>query len=139
MHDDSIRAGAPEGIFGIGLQGLRFAIVGVCATLTHFLTVVALMDGLGFPLASLANVIGVVLGSTVSYLGNFFWTFRATGRHLARVMRFAVVYGVVFSLNGLFMLVVADIAGVPYLIPLVFSICVTPVLTFLLNRYWVFV
>lgn len=138
MRDDSFLAEPAAGMLGIGLQGLRFVIVGIVATLTHFLVVVGLMDGLSFPLASVANVIGVVLGSTVSYLGNFFWTFRAAGHHLARVTRFAVVYGIIFSLNGLIMLVAADIMGLPYLIPLMVSLCVTPVLTFLLNRYWVF-
>lgn len=123
---------------GSGIQSLRFAAVGIAATLVHFLTVAVLIDGLGFPIASVANVMGVVAGSSVSYLGNCFWTFRAEGRHVARVVRFAVVYGLVFSLNGLIMLVATDIAGIPYMIPLTVSLCITPVLTFLLNRHWVF-
>jgi putative flippase GtrA len=33
---------------------------------------------------------------------------------------------------------VADLGGIAYLIPLVAVIAMTPVVTFLLNRYWVF-
>ncbi|HEX6980809.1 MAG TPA: GtrA family protein [Alphaproteobacteria bacterium] len=136
MRNDRPATGAIR--VGPGIQSLRFAAVGIAATLVHFLTVAVLIDGLGFPIASVANVMGVVAGSSVSYFGNFFWTFRAEGRHVARVARFAIVYGLVFSLNGLIMLLATDIAGIPYMIPLVVSLCVTPVLTFLLNRHWVF-
>ena len=52
--------------------------------------------------------------------------------------RFRLSYLTVFGLNGLIMYVVADLAGVAYLIPLAAVITVTPVVTFLLNRYWVF-
>lgn len=122
----------------VGAQGGRFAVVGTAATLTHFLTVVGLIDVLGFPIASIANVFGVLTGSAVSYVGNYFWTFRRGGAHLVRIARFAVAYGVVFSLNGVVMLLAADIGGIPYRIPLALMLVVTPILTFLLNRFWVF-
>lgn len=120
------------------MQGGRFAVVGVAATLTHFLTVVGLIDVLGFPIASIANAFGVLIGSAVSYVGNYFWTFRRGGAHLVRMTRFAVAYGVVFSLNGVVMLLVADIGGISYRIPLALMLVATPIMTFLLNRFWVF-
>lgn len=119
-------------------QTARFAAVGLAATATHYLAVVFLMEVARMPLAAAANVIGVVAGSTVSYVGNCFWTFGASGRHGARMVRFAIVYGLVFALNGLLMLVAADLLGIPYLIPLVVSLALTPVVTYLFNRYWVF-
>jgi putative flippase GtrA len=123
----------------LGVQGGRFAIVGIAATLTHVLVVIVLMDGFGFRVASIANAIGVLAGSAVSYCGNYFWTFRSGGPHFRRLVRFIVTYGAVFTFNGLIMLAVADMAGVPYLIPLAFIVVATPILTFLLNRFWVFV
>jgi putative flippase GtrA len=122
----------------IGLQGGRFIVVGVVATLTHVLVAVCLISALGVRPAALANAIAVVAGSSVSYLGNYFWTFRRGGRHLVRLPRFAVAYMTVFVLNALVMGLVADLGGVAYLIPLVAVIAMTPVATFLLNRYWVF-
>jgi putative flippase GtrA len=122
----------------LGIQGSRFIVVGVAATLTHVLVAIGLMDGLGLGMASIANAVAVLAGSAVSYLGNYFWTFRRGGRHLVRAARFIAAYGTVFSVNGLVMLVVADICGVPYLIPLAVIVVATPVVTFLLNRFWVF-
>jgi putative flippase GtrA len=122
----------------IGLQGGRFAIVGVAATLAHVLVAVCLISGLGLRPAALANAIAFIAGSSVSYAGNYFWTFRSGGPHLVRLPRFIVAYMTVFVLNALIMGLVADLGGIAYVIPLVAVIAVTPVVTFLLNRYWVF-
>jgi putative flippase GtrA len=122
----------------IGVQGSRFIVVGVTATLTHMLVAIGLIDGLGMQTAAIANAIAVVAGSAVSYAGHYFWTFRRGGRHMVRLPRFIAAYMTVFVLNGLVMLLVADLGGVAYLIPLAAVITVTPVVTFLLNRYWVF-
>ena len=122
----------------IGLQGGRFIVVGVAATLTHFLTAMLLIDGVGLPWAALANAIGVIAGSAVSYCGNYFWTFRRGGSHRLRLPKFAVSYLTVFVLSSLAMLFIADLGGIAYLLPLIGVVTVTPVITFLLNRYWVF-
>jgi putative flippase GtrA len=122
----------------IGVQGMRFAVVGVAATLTHAAVVIILMDGIAFPWASVANTLAVVAGSTVSYLGNHWWTFQARSWCPRRVVRFAVAYAAVFAFGGIVMLLASDIAGVPYLLPLAAVLLISPVLTFLLNRYWVF-
>jgi putative flippase GtrA len=122
----------------LGAQGGRFIAVGIAATLTHVLVAVFLIDGLGMRSAALANAAAVIAGTAVSYAGNYFWTFRRGGPHSVRLPRFLLAYLTVFGLNGLVMLVVADLAGVAYLIPLAAVIAVTPVVTFLLNRYWVF-
>lgn len=122
----------------IGHQGSRFIVVGIAATLTHFLTAVFLIDGLGLPSAAAANALGVVAGSSVSYAGNYFWTFRRGGSHLVRLPKFIVSYMTVFVLSSLAMLLIADLGGIAYLLPLIAVVTVTPVVTFLLNRYWVF-
>ena len=122
----------------LGAQGGRFIAVGIAATLTHVLVAVCLIDGLGMRPAAVANAIAVIAGTAVSYAGNYFWTFRRGGPHSVRLPRFLLAYLTVFGLNGLIMYVVADLAGVAYLIPLAAVITVTPVVTFLLNRYWVF-
>jgi putative flippase GtrA len=119
-------------------QGPRFAVVGVAATLTHLATAIFLMDVCDVGLASVANAIALVLGSTVSYLGNAFWTFGRRDRHAVRIVRFGIAYAAVFLLGSAIMFFVADIAGVPYLIPLGLVVIVTPIATFVLNRHWVF-
>lgn len=120
------------------MQSGRFIVVGIAATLTHFLSAMLLIDGLGLPSAALANAIGVVAGSTVSYAGNYFWTFRSGGSHRVRLPKFIASYLTVFVLSSLAMLFIADLGGIAYLLPLLGVVTVTPVITFLLNRYWVF-
>jgi putative flippase GtrA len=122
----------------VAIQGARFVIVGLTATCTHVAIVVLLIDGMGLSLASLANAFALLAGSAVSYLGNYFWTFRSGGAHVGRVVRFAVSYGLVFAFGGLVMLLAADIIGMPYMLPLALIVVVSPILTFLLNRFWVF-
>jgi putative flippase GtrA len=122
----------------LGSQGGRFVAVGIVATLTHILVAVSLMDGVGLRSSAIANALGVVAGTAVSYAGNYFWTFRRGGPHSVRLPRFVAAYMTVFGLNGLVMLIVADLGGIAYLIPLAAVVAVTPVVTFLLNRYWVF-
>lgn len=122
----------------IGLQGSRFIVVGIAATLTHLLTAVLMIDGLGIPSAAIGNALGVIAGSSVSYAGNYFWTFRRGGSHLMRLPKFIVSYSTVFVLSSLAMLLIADLGGIAYLLPLIAVVTVTPVITFLLNRYWVF-
>jgi putative flippase GtrA len=122
----------------LGSQGGRFVAVGIVATLTHILVAVSLMDGVGLRSATIANALAVVAGTAVSYAGNYFWTFRRGGPHSVRLPRFVAAYMTVFGLNGLVMLIVADLGGIAYLIPLAAVVTVTPVVTFLLNRYWVF-
>lgn len=122
----------------LGVQGVRFIVVGIAATATHILMVVYLMEGLGLQIASIANAIGLITGSGVSYLGNYFWTFRRGGPHLVRIARFAAAYGAVFSFNAIVMLLLADIGGISYVLPLALIVVATPIMTFLLNRFWVF-
>ena len=122
----------------IGLQGGRFIVVGIAATITHLLMAVLLIEGLGLKSAALANALGVIAGSSVSYAGNYFWTFRRGGSHLLRLPKFVVSYMTVFVLSSLAMLLIADLGGIAYLLPLIAVVSVTPVVTFLLNRYWVF-
>jgi putative flippase GtrA len=122
----------------LGVQGVRFIVVGIAATATHVLMVVCLMEGLGLQIATVANAIALVTGSAVSYLGNYFWTFRRGGPHLVRIARFVAAYGTVFSFNAVVMLLLADIGGISYVFPLALIVAATPIMTFLLNRFWVF-
>jgi putative flippase GtrA len=55
-----------------------------------------------------------------------------------RLPKFIASYLTVFVLSSLAMLFIADLGGIAYLLPLLGVVTVTPVITFLLNRYWVF-
>ena len=116
---------------------VRFASVGVAATSSHAATTIILVSVLAAN-PTLATVAGTIVGVATSYLGNAFWTFGATGRHVEHIPRFLLVYGAIMSFNALTMFILEEIVGLYYLIPLALALTVSPALTFLLNERYVF-
>lgn len=119
-------------------KSIRFIIVGVVATLCHAIVTVALVELTGVKLASVANTAGTITGMTISYLGNRSWTFRASGSHVQHLPKYLVSYGFVTLLNGLIMYVISDLAGIFYVYPMIALFFLSPVLTFFLNREFIF-
>lgn len=119
------------------LQFGKFGIVGVLATALHFSVVVALVEWFATsPLP--ANALGYGLAFAVSWFGSSRWTFRG-----ATVARFAVPRFLCVSLLGLALnqgvnaLVIYGIGG-HYLAGLAASLVTVPIVTFTLNRAFVF-
>lgn len=118
---------------------IRFAVVGGLATFIHASTTILLVEAVGLGSAALANVAGTMAGITMSYLGNHAWTFEIrAGGHARYLPRFLAVYGLIMGSNGALMYLVADLLGIRYLWPLLLTLTVSPFLTFLLNRSFVF-
>lgn len=118
---------------------VRFALVGLTATGVHALTTILLVDGLGLGSAALAAVIGTAAGILTSYTGNWAWTFEAGGNHGRYLPRFVAVYAMVMGMNALVMYLAADRFGIPYKVPLFATLIASPILTYTLNRHFVFV
>lgn len=126
-----------EPLLRLVLQFGKFGVVGVMATALHFSVVVALVEG--FAISPLpANALGYGLAFAVSWFGSSRWTFRG-----ATVVRFAVPRFLCVSLLGLALnqgmnaLVIYGI-GVHYLAGLAASLVTVPIVTFTLNRAFVF-
>ena len=106
--------------------------------MAHAAVTIVLMEVFLMPIAAIANIFGTVTGTTISYFGNKAWTFGATGGHDYHLPRFLAAYAFVTALNGLIMYFVSDLAGVYYVYPMVVLFVLSPVLTFFLNRAYVF-
>ncbi|MCE2573156.1 GtrA family protein [Motilimonas eburnea] len=122
-------------------QLASFAIVGVGATLTHALVFHILFDSVG--LAQLpANIVGFLVAFTVSYLGQFKWTFKAEAAAVScqksAFVRFfkTAIFGLL--LNLLWAFVTIDWLGLHHYVYLALLTFVTPVVIFALNKFWVF-
>jgi len=129
---------AVKQLLQLAAQFFRFAVVGLLATGVHVTTTVTMVEYFMVSYAWAANLCGVVLGVCTSYVGNYYWTFDAKSSHKSRFPRFAGAYALVFLLNSFIMGVLSDIIGVHYLMALTLCVTITPMLTFLLNRQWVF-
>ncbi len=121
----------------IGHQFGRFALIGAMATTTHILLAIVLVELVGLPPVS-ANFLAFCGALAVSYLGNHRWTFAANGRHEHHFPRFAIVALIGLALNQSIMYGTVVVAELDYRIGLAAIVILLPLLTFGLNRKWVF-
>lgn len=121
----------------LGGQVVRFAVVGVSATLTHVvLVLVQVESGLLEPLA--ANVVAFSAALFVTYIGNHKWTFGLAGAHRRHFPRFIVIATLGLALNQAIVYLIVKVLQWDYRISLALVVTVVPAITFTLNRGWAF-
>lgn len=124
-------------------EPLRFAVIGVCATGVHFAILSLGVEVLGL-LPTLANALAFFCAVWATYLGQSRWVFRTAPalqerqQALWRVSRFGVSVLAGFLGNITIMHVATQIWQIDYRIAFVICTLIVPVLTFLLNKFWVF-
>jgi putative flippase GtrA len=125
------------GIFG---QALRFGIAGGIATLlgaaTYWMS--ATLWGVA-PL--LANFFGYLVAMVSGYVMYSRWTFKGHGQRddpVRTTSRFFLVSLASLALNSFFVWLLTGLLEGPTWWPVLTMVFVTPAVTFLLNRQWVF-
>ncbi|MFO1123112.1 MAG: GtrA family protein [Hyphomicrobiales bacterium] len=118
-------------------QAGRFIVVGLAATAVHIMTALAVNAIVGLsPLWS--NVAGFLGAVSVSYLGNWYWTFDAESRHGFALPRFLGVALLGFAVNHAMVFAICDVAGRPLWQAMIPVAVVVPALSFWLNKTRVF-
>lgn len=121
-------------------QLVRYGVTGGFVTLLAVAVYWILATPLGVaPL--LANLAGYLCAVAAGYLIHSRWSFRGHGRrgNLARTGgRFILVSLVSLALNSLFVWALTGPMGGPTWWPILPMVFVTPLVTFALNRLWVF-
>ena len=115
---------------------LRYALVGVAATATHYAVLVALVEWARMA-APMAAALRAWLGAQVAFAGNARYTFAGAAVNLVSWLRFqgvaavgaAVSFGVVAT---------GQRAGLHYLLAQMIATVVAMLLTYELNRRWSF-
>lgn len=116
----------------------RFAVVGVLATLTHFVILYALVEHVGLS-PSLANGTAFLCAVCVTWMGQSRWVFAGHGHtSMAKLLRFAVSLTVGLLANVAIMLFVTEGMTLDYRIGFAIVSLVVPVLSFAINKLWVF-
>ena len=127
----------PGGVLG---QLIRFGIAGGIATGLYTIVYSPLA---GFKITSeqVANICGYLVAMLSGYLLHSKWSFRGHNAEVKQTSwRFFLVSLVSFALNSCFVWILTDdamLAG-PWWWPLIPILFVTPLVTFALNRIWVF-
>ena len=113
-------------------------MVGVVATLVHYLAILALVDVLGWLRPTPATVIGSALGIATSYLGNHRAVFNVRGAHHRYGPRFVFVYLTVMGIHASLMFVSTEVWALAYEWGFVGATVLSAATTFVANRYLVF-
>lgn len=123
-----------------GAQLVRFAITGGLVTVLAIIIYWVLATP--FKVAPLlANLTGYAAAMASGYLLHSRWSFRGHGERgspAARGGRFLIVSLISLALNSLWVWAATDWLGGPTWWPVVPMLFVTPLVTFALNRNWVF-
>jgi len=134
---ESVAAGGAHHRPHIGVQFIKFGIVGVSNTLLTFIVYTLLLKVFGVWYLA-ASAIGFVVGATNGFLLNRRWTFAGHVGDALTPVRWAVVQGCGLAINeGLLFVFVHD-ARLDKLLAQVFATAVVTVTTFLANRAWTF-
>lgn len=113
-----------------------FGIVGITATVTHYLVALTSHEVAGVNLY-LANLIGYVTAMAVSYFGHGRFTFQValTG---ANLRRFVVASVTTFLFSELLLFLLERGTELPHRITLSLVVVSVPIFSFLLNKFWVY-
>lgn len=123
-------------------QLVRFGISGGITTALYAI-VYSPLAKFGLTTPMVANLAGYVVAVLSGYLLHSKWSFRGHGErdNLARTGgRFVVVSLISLALNSMFVWVLTEdsLLNGPWWWPLIPVLFVTPLVTFALNRFWVF-
>ena len=121
-------------------QLFRFGMVGGLVTLLYAI-VYSPLAKFGWTSPQVANFLGYLAAMVSGYVLHSRWSFRGHGARdnpAATGGKFFIVSLVSYGLNALFVYWLTDRLGGPWWWPLIPILCVTPAVTFMLNRLWVF-
>lgn len=115
----------------------RFIIIGGTATIVHFVT--ALFAHHGFGLSPLwSNFIAFCVAFNATYFGNYFWAFEADTQHRDSLPKSLTVSIIGLILSQFIVWSLTEYLGFAFHITLICAVLLVPLVTFSLNKFWVF-
>ena len=118
-------------------QFLRFALVGVLATLTTYAVLIVGVEGLHLD-AVMASVAGYGLGVIVNYSLNYRFTFNSEQHHHVVLPKFLIVAGSGMIINASVMYAGIKWIGIHYVLAQLVAVMIVFTLSYAANRLWTF-
>ncbi len=115
----------------------RFAIVGVLATIFHLVILWYLMRNVNVNPIS-ANFIAFGVSFVFSFLGHYFWTFDAGVNIINALKKFFLTSAFGFLINIITLSTLLRLELASDLKNAIFSTLLTPFISFLVSRFWIF-
>ncbi|MDD2867820.1 GtrA family protein [Neomegalonema sp.] len=119
------------------LEGLRFTLVGIAATLCHLFVAFALLAaGMG---AERANLVAFLVAFLLSFRGHSRFSFQGHGRRTGSAFaRFSLAAGCGFAANQAVLLLATGPLGWSDSAALIAAVGMAAAVSFALNRLWSF-
>lgn len=119
-------------------QLVRYALAGLLVT--QFAAAIYSMLVLQSLNPYAANVSSTACGLIVGYVIHSRWSFRGGRKdsEALQLSRFLLAAAVAFAINNMWIWLLVSRMNLPAITPVPLMMVVTPCLSFLLNRYWVF-
>jgi putative flippase GtrA len=115
----------------------RFIIIGGLATVAHYIIALSVHHILGAP-PLWANFIAFCGAFNVTYIGNYFWVFGANTAHKKSLPKSLIVSVTGLCLSQFIVWGLTEKLGAPFHLTLIIAVMFVPLVTFTLNRFWVF-
>jgi putative flippase GtrA len=116
---------------------IRFAGIGVFATLIHGLALNLLVLGAGLQ-PTLANVGAFLSAFSISYLGHYYVSFRSRQSHIAAAPKFFATALVGLTFNTVVFAIIVNLLQLHYMVAFAAVIVTLPPIMFLISRKYVF-
>lgn len=128
------------GAFAIGeyLKIARYFVAGVGVSVGYTITVVAMMEWLGWRSPSTANAVSFILWTPVSYIAHRDFTFRFDGEYAASASKFTVTFVARFLTSIVMVAAISEYWHLHYIVPVLANWVALPIITYAVLRLWVF-
>ena len=116
---------------------IRFCMVGLATAVIHYGILLVGVEQLSMG-ATIASSAGFIVAVTFNYLMHYSWTFDQPAPHGRTLMRYLVMIGCGFVINGAVMYVASDMLAILYLLSQALAMAAVLTWNYLLANYWVF-
>lgn len=116
---------------------IAFAVVGVFGTISHYIVLWILVEGVYVPILP-ATTAGFIVGAVVNYSLNRKFTFTSNAPHVIALPKFLTIATVGAGLNVLIMAMLLEVLKIHYLIIQLIATSTVLIWNFVANYVWTF-
>jgi len=118
-------------------EAMRFLLVGMASTGTHFVVLALLYQGFNIGILY-STFIAFLVAFMLSYVANYHYTFKSSGDHRIAILKFLVSSGIGLLWNLLIMYLLVEQFAVNYVVAFILMSAVVATNNFILGKIWVF-
>jgi putative flippase GtrA len=120
------------------LKLVRYALSGIAVSTGYTLTVLLLVEDLGWRSPSQASAASFLMWTPISYIAQRDFTFLYRGRRLAALVKFLVAFLARFGASMYTVYLATAVLGLPYLAGVMANWVVLPLIAYVIMDLWVF-